>query len=77
MDINAGTNLGGFSMGSLSTSLVSLLSSQKLTIIFKLEDSFVLPSLVAPLSRQVDGIVGQTNIPSNPLFHVDHGDAVY
>ncbi len=37
----------------------------------------VLPSLVAPLSQQDDGIVGQTNILSDPPFHVDHGDAIY
>ncbi len=42
-----------------------------------LEVSFVLPSLVAPLSWQDDGIVGQTNIPSDLPFHVDHGDAIY
>jgi hypothetical protein len=50
---------------------------QKINIICKLEVSFVLPSLVAPLSWQVDGIVGQTNILSDPPFHVDHGDAIY
>ncbi len=43
---------------------------------FKLEVSLVLPSLVAPLSRQDDGIVGQTNILSNPPFHGDHGNAI-
>ncbi len=41
------------------------------------EVSFVLPSLVAPLSWQDDGIVDQTNIQSNPPVHVDHGDAIY
>jgi hypothetical protein len=45
--------------------------------IFKFEVSFVLLYLVAPFSRQVDGIVGQTNILSDPPFHVDHGDAIY
>jgi hypothetical protein len=45
--------------------------------IFKSEVSFVLPSLVAQLSQQVDGIVGQTNILSDPPFHLDHGDAIY
>ncbi len=59
------------------TSLVSILSPQKKYNIFKLEFSFVLPSLVAPLSWQVDGIVGQTNILSNPPFHMDHSDAIY
>jgi hypothetical protein len=51
----------------------SLLSSQKINKIFKSEVSFVLPSLVAPLTWQDDVIVGQTNILSNPHFHVDHG----
>ncbi len=61
-----------------ATSLVSLLSPQKINNIFKLEVSFVLPSLVALLSWQDDCIVGQTNIPSSdPPFHVDHGDAIY
>jgi hypothetical protein len=59
------------------TSLVSLLSPQKINNIFKLEVSLVPLSLVAPLSWQVDGIVGQTNILSNPPFHVDHGNAIY
>ncbi len=59
------------------TSLVSLLSAQKINNIFQLEVAFVLPSLVAPWSRQDDGIVGQTNIPSDPPFHVDHGNAIY
>jgi hypothetical protein len=57
------------------TSLVNLSSPQKNNNIFKLEVSFMLPSLGAPLSRRVDGIVGQTNILSNPPFHVDHSDA--
>ncbi len=43
------------------TSLVSLLSPQKIINIFKLEVSFELPSLVAPLSQQVDGIVQSSN----------------
>jgi hypothetical protein len=60
------------------TALVSLLSPQKFNNnIFKLEVSFVLPSLVTPLSWWVDGIVGQTNIQSGPPFHVDHGNAIY
>jgi hypothetical protein len=59
------------------TGLVSLLSPQKNNNIFKSEVSFVLPSLVAPLSWQDDGVVGQTNIQSDPPFHVDHGDAIY
>ena len=33
--------------------------------------------IVAPLSRQVYGIGGQTNTPSDPPLHVDHGDANY
>ena len=33
--------------------------------------------IVAPLSRQVYGIGGQTNTPSDPPLHVDHGDAIY
>jgi hypothetical protein len=45
--------------------------------ILKSEVSFVLPSLVAPLSWQDDGIVVQTNILSNPPFHVDHDNAIY
>ncbi len=45
--------------------------------IFMSEVSCVIPSLVAPLSRQDDGIVVQTNIQSNPPFHVDHGNAIY
>ncbi len=61
----------------IHTGLVSLLSPQKKYNIFKLEVSFVLPSLVAPLSWQDDGIIGQTNIQSDPSFHVDHGDAIY
>jgi hypothetical protein len=60
-----------------SMSLVSLLSPQKNNNIFQLEVSFVLLSFVAPLSWQVDGIVGQTYILSNPPFHVYHGDAIY
>jgi hypothetical protein len=44
---------------------------------FKLEVSFVLLSLVAPLSRQDDGIKGQTNILSGPPFLVDHSNAIY
>jgi hypothetical protein len=44
--------------------------------IFKLEVSFEHPTLVAPLSWQVDGIVGQTNTQSNPPFHVDHANAI-
>jgi hypothetical protein len=48
------------------TSLVSLLSPQKINNIFMLKVSFVLLSLMAPLSRLVDGIVGQTNILSDP-----------
>ncbi len=51
--------------------------STKISNIFKLEVSFVLASLVAPLSWQVDGIAGQTNILSDPPFHVDHGNAIY
>jgi hypothetical protein len=43
-------------------SLVSLLSPQKINSIFELELFFVLPSLEASLSQQVDGTVGQTNI---------------
>ncbi len=58
-------------------SLVSLLSPQKIKNIFKSEVSFVLPSLVTPLSWQDDGIVGQTNILSDPPFHMDHSDASY
>ncbi len=59
------------------TSLVSLLSLQKNSNIFKLEVSLEVPSLMAPLSWQVDGIVGQTSNLSAPPFHVDHGDAIY
>jgi hypothetical protein len=44
---------------------------------FKSEVCFVPPSLVAPLSWRDDGIVGQTNILSNPPFHLDHHDAIY
>ncbi len=55
----------------------SLLNLQKSNIMFKLEVSFEHPSLVAPLSQQVDGIVGQTNILSDPPFHVDHDNAIY
>ncbi len=44
---------------------------------FKSEVSFVLPSLVDPLSWQDDGIKGQTNILSDPPFLVDHGNAIY
>ncbi len=51
--------------------------STKINNIFKLEVSFVLLFLVSPLSWQVDGIVSQTNILSDPPFHVDHGDAIY
>jgi hypothetical protein len=60
-------------------SLVSLLSLQKINNIFKSEGfySFVLESIVGPLSRQDDGILGQTNILSAPPFHVDHGNAIY
>jgi hypothetical protein len=56
--------------------LVSLLSSWKTNSSFKLEVSFELTSLVAPLSWQVDGIVGQTNTLSNPPCHVNHIDAI-
>ncbi len=31
----------------------------------------------APLSQQIDGIVGQTNILFNPPFSVGHGNAIY
>jgi hypothetical protein len=62
--------------GKLDMSLVSLLSPQKFNNIFTLEVSFVLPSLVAPLSWQDDGIVGQTSIQCDPPFRVDHGDAI-
>jgi hypothetical protein len=44
---------------------------------FKLEVSFEYPSLVAPLSWQVDGIVGHMNTLFNLPVHVDHGDAIY
>jgi hypothetical protein len=57
---------------SSDTRLVSLLSPHKINNIFKLEVSFDLPPLVAPLSWQVDGIVGQTNTLSDPPLHVDH-----
>ncbi len=60
-----------------STSLVSFLSPRKFNNIYKSEISFVPPSLVAPLSWQDDGIVGQTKVLSDPPFHVDHGDAIY
>jgi hypothetical protein len=43
----------------------------------KLEVSFELLTLVAPISRQVVGIVGQTNTLSDPHFHVDHDNAIY
>jgi hypothetical protein len=43
---------------------------------FESEVSFVLPSLVAPLSQQDDCIVGQTNILSDPPFNVDHSNAI-
>ena len=49
----------------------------KINNIFKLEVSFVLLSLVVPLSWQVDSILGQTNILFNPPFHVDHSNAIY
>jgi hypothetical protein len=58
-------------------SLVSLWSLQKINNIFKLEVFFVLQSLVDPLSQQDDGIAGQTNIPSNPPFHLDHSNVIY
>jgi hypothetical protein len=51
--------------------------SRKINNIFKLEVSFELPPLVAPLSWQFDGILGQTNTISNRPIHVDHGDATY
>ncbi len=63
--------------GGLDMSLVSLLSLQKNNNIFNLEISFVLLFLMVPISWQDDGIVGKTNIQSNPPFHVDHGDAIY
>ncbi len=53
------------------------LSVQKVNNILKLEVSFELPSLVAPLSRQVDGIVGQTNTLLDPSFYEDHSNAIY
>ncbi len=61
----------------LATDLVSLLSPQKINNIFKLDVSFELPSFVAPLSWQVDRIVGQTNTLSKPPFHVYHRNAIY
>jgi hypothetical protein len=64
-------------IGAANTSLNSHLSPQKINNIFKSEVTFLLPSLVAPLSWQDDGIVGQTNILSDPPFHDDHGDAIY
>ena len=60
-----------------TTRLVRLFGPQKINNIFYSEVLFVLPSLVAPLSWQDDGIRGQTNIPLDPPFHVDHGDAIY
>ena len=59
------------------TSLVSLLSLQKINNILSRHSFFVLSSLVDLLSRQDDGIEGQTNILSDPPFLVDHGDAIY
>jgi hypothetical protein len=67
----------GFMMQIEGTSLVSLSSLRKINNIFKLEVSYELPSLVAPLYRRVDGIVTETNNTSDPPFHVDQGDAIY
>jgi hypothetical protein len=66
-----------FPVLNLCTSLVSLLSPWKINNILKSKVSFVVLSLVAPLSWQDNGIKGQSNIQSNPLFHVDHGDATF
>jgi hypothetical protein len=51
--------------------------STKINNFFKQEVSFVLLSLVAPLSWQDYGIVDQTNILSDSPFHVDYGHAIY
>ncbi len=61
----------------IARSLVSLLITWKFNNIIKSEVSFVLLSLVALLSQQDDGIVGKTNILSDPPFHVDHSNAIY
>jgi hypothetical protein len=52
-------------------------NKKRITAVTQSEVSFVLPSLVAPLSWQVDSIVSQTYILSNPPFHVYHKDAIY
>ena len=44
---------------------------------FRVDTSFMGPSLNAPLSWRVDGIVSQTNSLSDPPFHVCHGDVIY
>jgi hypothetical protein len=35
------------------------------------------PPFDTPLSPPIIGIAGQTNILSDPLFHVGHDDAIY
>jgi hypothetical protein len=35
------------------------------------------PLIDTPLSLPILGIAGQTNILSDPPFHVDHDDAIY
>jgi hypothetical protein len=44
---------------------------------FKVVTPLLYPPIDTPLSPPVLGIAGQTNIPSNPPFHVDHDNAIY
>jgi hypothetical protein len=57
-------------------SLFCLLGRLKSYNFSRVDTSFMEPSINAPLSWQVDGIVGQTNTLSNPPFHVDHRDVI-
>jgi hypothetical protein len=56
------------------TSLVCLLGTPKCYNFCRVDTSSRVPPIDAPLSWWVDGIVGQTHMPSYPPLHVGHGD---
>ena len=61
----------------VGTSLDCLLGPPKCYNFFRVDTLSRVPPIDAPLSWWVDGIVGQTNILSDPPLHVGHGDADY
>ncbi len=60
-----------------STSLPGLLSPPKCFNFFRVDNLFRVPPIDTPLSRWVDGISGQMNIPSDPPLCVGLGNADY